>query len=67
MDGVWKEMKVTQSQDIGILAIKVTGDSISFKETDNDKPIACKLDGTETKVGELGTMSVKLADPRTGR
>jgi hypothetical protein len=65
MGGVWKEMKVTQSQDMGILAIKVTGDSISFKETDNDKPVTCKLDGTETKVGELGTMSVKLADPHT--
>jgi hypothetical protein len=65
MAGEWKEMKVIQSQDKGILAIKVSGDSIAFKETDNDKPVTCKLDGTETKVGDLGTMSVKLADPHT--
>jgi hypothetical protein len=65
MDGVWKETKVVQSQDQGILTIKVSGDSIAFKETDTDTPVNCKLDGSETKVGELGTMSVKLADPHT--
>jgi len=65
MAGVWKEVKVVESQDTGILAIKVTGDSVSFKETDRDKPVICKLDGTETKVGDLGSMSVKLADSQT--
>jgi hypothetical protein len=65
MAGVWKEVKVVESQDTGILAIKVTGDSVSFKETDRDKPVICKLDGTETKVGDLGSMSVKLADSHT--
>jgi len=65
MAGVWKQGKVVESQDKGILTIKVTGDSVAFKETDNDKPVICKLDGTETKVGDLGSMSVKLADPHT--
>lgn len=65
MAGVWKEIKVVESQDMGILAIKVTGDRVSFKETDRDDGVICKLDGTETKVGDLGTMSVKLADPHT--
>jgi len=65
MAGDWKQMKVIESQDTGILVIKVDGDSISFKETDTSKPVICKLDGTETKVGDLGTMSVKLADPNT--
>jgi hypothetical protein len=65
MAGVWKEIKVVESQDMGILAINITGDSVSFKETDRDDGVICKLDGTETKVGDLGTMSVKLADPHT--
>ncbi len=64
MAGEWTEMKVIESQDTGILAINVTGDSVALKETDNDKPITCKLDGTETKIGDR-TMSVKLADPHT--
>ena len=65
MAGEWKEVKFAESQDTGILTIKVTGDSVALKETDNDKPTVCKLDGTETKVGDLGTMSVKLADSHT--
>jgi hypothetical protein len=65
MAGDWKQMKVVESQDTGILAIKVTEDSVAFKETDANKPVVCKLDGTETKVGDLGTMSVKLTDPHT--
>jgi hypothetical protein len=63
--GDWKQTKVVESQDTGILSIKVVGDSIAFKETDSDKPITCKLDGSETKAGDLGTMAVKLADPHT--
>jgi len=66
MDGVWQETKFVESQDTGILTIKVTGDSVAFKETDNDKPVVCKLDGTPTKVGEDGTtMSVKKIDAHT--
>jgi hypothetical protein len=65
MAGVWKETKVVQSRDSGILTIKVTGDSVAFKETDNSKPIICKLDGTETKINDVGTISLKLADPHT--
>ena len=65
MAGEWKEMKVIESNDTGILAIKVTGDSVAFRETDQDKATICKLDGTETKIGGLGTMSVKLVDPHT--
>ncbi len=65
MAGVWKETKVVSTRDTGTLTIKITGDSVAFKETDNDKPVICKLDGTETKVGDMGSMSVKLADPHT--
>jgi len=32
-----------------VLSIAVNGDTVDFKETDSPKPIACKLDGTETK------------------
>lgn len=65
MAGVWKQVKIVESNDKGILSIKVNGDSIAFKETDTPKPVICKLDGTETKVGDLGTMSVKQVDPHT--
>jgi len=57
--GTWKETGFTESQDTGVLTIEVKGDSIDFKETDNDKPITCKLDGTPTTVGGKRTMSVK--------
>jgi len=62
---VWKETGFTESQDTGVLTIKVSGDSVDFKETDNDKPITAKLDGTPTNVGGTRTMSVKQDGPRT--
>ncbi len=65
MAGVWKETKFVQSRDTGVLTIKVTGDSVAFKETDNTKPVICKLDGAETKINDVSTISVKLADPHT--
>jgi hypothetical protein len=61
---VWKETGFTESQDTGVLSIQVNGDSIDFKETDNDKPLTVKLDGTPTKFGG-GTISVKQDGPRT--
>lgn len=64
-DGVWKQTKFSESQDNGVLGIEVNGDSVAFKETDNDKPITCKLDGSETAFGNGGTMSAKLVDPHT--
>jgi hypothetical protein len=48
-----------------VLAIEVKGDSVDLKETDNDKPITCKLDGTPTTVSGTRTMSVKQDGPRT--
>jgi hypothetical protein len=63
--GVWKEVAFSSSDDKGILTIAVKGDSVDFKETDSPKPITCKLDGTDTKFPDGGTMSVKLADPHT--
>lgn len=65
LTGEWKESGFTESQDTGVLTIMVNGDSIDFKETDTPKPVTCKLDGTETKVGDTTTMSVKLVDPHT--
>ena len=61
---VWKESSFTESQDTGVLSIQVNGDSIDLKETDNDKPITCSLDGTPTKMGTR-SMAVTLADPHT--
>jgi len=62
---VWKETGFTESQDTGVLSVKVSGDSVDFKETDSDKPITAKLDGTPTNVGGTRTMSVKQDGPRT--
>jgi hypothetical protein len=62
--GDWKETAFTESQDNGVLTIAVNGDSVDFKETDNNKPLTCKLDGTPTSFGR-GTISVKQAGPRT--
>jgi hypothetical protein len=62
---VGKETSFNESQDTGVLTIQVNGDSVDFKETDNDKPITAKLDGTPTTTGGTGTMSVKLVDPHT--
>ncbi|HKO20696.1 MAG TPA: hypothetical protein VJU82_17615 [Acidobacteriaceae bacterium] len=63
--GTWKETAFTESEDTGVLSIQVNGDSVAFKETDNDKPITCKLDGTPTTVSGSRTMSVKQDGPRT--
>ncbi len=62
--GDWKEASFNESQDTGILSILFHGDSIDLKETDNDKPVSCKLDGTPTAIG-LQSVSAKLADPHT--
>jgi hypothetical protein len=63
--GEWREVKFTSSLDHGILSIDIHGGSVAFKETDSPKPITCKLDGTETKDGMGGTMSVRLANSHT--
>jgi hypothetical protein len=65
VSGTWKETGFTESQDTGVLTIAVNGDSVDFKETDNDKPVTCKLDGTPTNVGGTRTMSCKLDGPKT--
>ena len=65
--GEWKEIKFGSSEDKGVLTIAVNGDNIDFKETDNPKPITCKLDGSPAKFPEGGTVSIKQADPHTLR
>jgi hypothetical protein len=64
LSGTWKETAFTESQDTGVLTILVHGDSVDFKETDNDKPITCKLDGTPVTMG-MQSMSVKQDGPNT--
>jgi hypothetical protein len=62
---VWKETSFDESQDTGVLTFLVKGDSIELKETDADKPVTCKLDGTAVSVGGTRTMSVTKVGPRT--
>ncbi len=66
MNGDWKVVSVKESQDKGILSIHVNGDTVAFKETDNDKPVMLKLDGTPVKfLG--GTMAAKRDGDHTLR
>lgn len=60
----YKEESFSESQDTGVLTIAVHGDSIDFKETDNDKPVTAKLDGTPVPFGTR-SVSIKLDDPHT--
>jgi hypothetical protein len=63
--GTWKQTSFHESDDTGIMKINVSGDTITFQETDTPKPMVCKLDGTPTDMGEGATVSIKLADPHT--
>jgi hypothetical protein len=63
--GEWRESKFTSSQDNGILSININGGTVAFKETDSLKPVTCKLDGSATKDGMGGSMSMRLADSHT--
>ncbi len=58
MKGTWKTVSFVESQDTGVLTIKVDGDTVAFKETDTDQPIVCKLDGTPVKTG-TSTIAIK--------
>jgi hypothetical protein len=62
---VWKEASFNESQDTGVLTFLVNGDTVDIKETDNEKPITCKLDGTPTNLSGTRTMSAKLDGPHT--
>jgi hypothetical protein len=64
MNGEWKIVSFRESQDKGILSLSVKGDTIGFKETDNDKPVMCKLDGTPVNF-DGRTMSVKSEGTHT--
>jgi len=58
MAGQWKMVSFAESQDTGVMTIKVDGDSVAFKETDTDTPIVCKMDGTPVKTG-TSTIAIK--------
>jgi hypothetical protein len=64
MNGQWKIVSFKESQDKGILSIEVKGNTVGFKETDNDKPIVCKLDGTPVTF-DGRTMAVKTEGTHT--
>jgi hypothetical protein len=63
--GTWRVTAVVESSDTGMLTIRIAGDSIVFKETDQAKPVICKLDGTPTPTTGKQTMSVKMEGPHT--
>lgn len=65
VSGTWKEVHFEESGETGILTIAVSGDSVAFKETDAPKPIMCKMDGTEVKLGGSSTMAVSLEGSHT--
>ena len=65
LSGTWKETAIRTSRDTGVLTILINGNSIDFKETDDNKPITCKLDGSPTTILGTQTMTVKQDDPRT--
>jgi hypothetical protein len=65
VSGTWKEVHFEESAETGLLTIAVSGDSVAFKETDDEKPILCKLDGTEVTLRGTSTMAVKLEGSRT--
>jgi hypothetical protein len=67
LSGTWKESAIRTSRDTGVLAIQINGDSVDFKETDDDKPVTCKLDGSPTTISGTETMTVKQDGPRTLR
>lgn len=62
--GVWKTVAIRESMT-DPLTIAIHGDSIDFKETDQPKPTTAKLDGSETKLPNIGTVAIRLADPHT--
>jgi hypothetical protein len=62
---LWKEVSFDESQETGMLTVLMKGDSVELKETDADKPVTCKLDGTPVSLGGDRTMSVKKEGPRT--
>ena len=61
----WHETSFSESQDTGVLSIQVNGDSVDFKESDTDKPVTCKLDGSPTTVGGTRTMACKMDGANT--
>ncbi|MBS1800203.1 MAG: hypothetical protein JSS95_10290 [Acidobacteria bacterium] len=63
--GTWKQLSFHESDDTGIMKVNVSGNTITFQETDTPKPMVCKLDGTPTDIGDGATISIKLADPHT--
>jgi len=65
ISGTWKEVNFAESAESGLLTIAISGDSVAFKETDAEKPIVCKLDGTEVKLYGTSTMAVKLDGSHT--
>lgn len=65
LSGTWQESAIRTSRDTGVLTLQINGDSVDFKETDDDKPITCKLDGSPTTIKGTQTMTVKQEGPRT--
>jgi hypothetical protein len=62
---MWKETTFDESQESGVLTIMVKGNSVDFKESDSDKPVTCKLDGTPVKITGSRTMAIKSVGTHT--
>jgi hypothetical protein len=63
--GTWRVTAVVESSETGMMTIRIVGDSIVFKETDQAKPVVCKLDGTPTAMSGTQTVSIKMEGPHT--
>jgi len=64
LTGTWKSTSVNESLEEP-MTIAVHGDSIDFKETDQQKPTTLKLDGTPFSLGGTSAVSAKLEGSNT--
>ena len=65
IDGEWHPIGFDILPDPGIVTIAIDGDTVQFKESNQDKPTTYKLDQTEVSSPDGSAGSAKLVDPHT--